>query len=85
MLSSMLNSLWGNRMTPGVENRGSLISVQLALKVKLGEKSASSKPTTEFAQPRLSMSRVNDGGRPQRGGANLGVFVLIRPVMRMPG
>ena len=32
--------------------------------------SASSKPTTEFAQPRLS--RVKRG-RPQRGGTNLGV------------
>ena len=39
-------------------------------------------PNPKFAQPRLS--RVN-GSRPQRGGTNLGVFVPVWPVMRMPG
>ena len=34
--------------------------------------SAISKPTTEFAQPRLGGS---NGGHPQREGTNLGVFV----------
>ena len=36
----------------------------------------------EVAQPRLG--RVKRG-RPQRGGTNLGVFVPIWPIMRMPG
>ena len=37
----------------------------------------------EFAQPHLSVGSKR--GRPQRGGTNLGVFVPIWPVMRMPG
>ena len=51
--------------------------------VMLGISSASSKPTTEFAQPRFFVGSTR--GRPQRGGTNLGVFVPIWPVMRMPG
>ena len=39
--------------------------------------SASSKPTTEFAQPPLR----SKGGRPQREGTSLGVFVPIWPVI----
>ena len=43
------------------------------------ETSASSKPTTEFAQPGLSKS---NGGHPQREGTNLGVFVpILKPVL----
>ena len=48
--------------------------VNLLFITSLTSLSASSKPTTEFAQPRLSRS---NGGHPQQEGTNLGAFDLI--------